>query len=354
MDEIRLILDTPLADLMFRPDEKALADELTRQAVAAPAMARLRTVVEFVGKGRPATQAGNVKPADARALSERLGAGEEAVDRVRTIEDLPETAHAFRWAAAAEFLAWRGTKIVAGPSAGDLERDPLAAWFKAAITLLEHGPLDGFRTGWRKSYVELLDAGAAGMLTAIAERGGRVPMSAIEGGAWAQVAEAYGYELGDTRERSHVVMLARALVQQLAGIGVMTREDDDVVLSGLGGLLASVVSMSDADDDDVDLVDIDAESLLTVCAEELEPGEATVHLSAWCQARDAGEAADELTEAMLDDEDPVIWDLGFEALGMLDRAVAEPAVRRLRTHPGLRAPANAWLRRHRAPSGRKR
>ncbi len=46
---------------------------------------------------------------------------------------------------------------MAGPLAPQLERDPIAAWFTAAVVLLEHGLLDGFRQGWRKSYVELFD-----------------------------------------------------------------------------------------------------------------------------------------------------------------------------------------------------
>ncbi|MDP1807881.1 MAG: hypothetical protein Q8K72_22070, partial [Acidimicrobiales bacterium] len=80
-----------------------------------------------------------------------------------------------------------------------------------------------------------------------------------------------------------------------------------------------------------------------VCV-EMEPSEASAHLFAWCADRPGDEAADELCEAMLDDEDPDVWDLGFEALGMLDRDAAEPAVRRLRSRPGLRQRATAWLR----------
>lgn len=84
--------------------------------------------------------------------------------------------------------------IVAGPVAPDLEHDPLAAWIKATVTLLENGVLDGFRQGWRKSYVEFLDANAAGLLLAVAEAGGAVPLTEIDNGAWEQVAAAYGYE----------------------------------------------------------------------------------------------------------------------------------------------------------------
>jgi hypothetical protein len=371
-EEIERVIDTPLAQLLFGPEEKAMAEELTRQAVSAPAMARMRAVVEFVGNGRPATKAGNLKLADALSLAERLGTGARVlvdrapvdrapvdrapvdrapVDRapveMRSMDDLPETAHAFRWAVAAGFLARRGNQIVPGPSAREFERDPLAAWFMAAITLLEHGPLDGFRQGWRKSYVEFLDAAVTSLLAAIAEAGGRAPIADIEENAWEQVADAYGYQLGDDKERRHVVTLVGGLVGQLADVGVMAREDDEAVLTGLGVLLASVASLADLgelDDDELDLVDTDAQSLLLVCAEEMEPAEASEHLLAWCRARPGGEAADELCEAMLDDDNPRVWGLGFEALGMIDPAVAGAAVRELRSDNRLRPRADAWLR----------
>jgi hypothetical protein len=63
------------------------------------------------------------------------------------MDDLPDVAHLFRWAIAAELLTARATRIVPGPRARDLERDPLSAWFTAAITLLGYGLLDGFQPG---------------------------------------------------------------------------------------------------------------------------------------------------------------------------------------------------------------
>lgn len=345
-EEIRRVLDAPLGELVGTEEERAEAEELTHQAATAPAMARLREVVAFVGSGRPATQAGNLKAPDVVSLARRLGTGEQVPERVRSIDDLPEIAHVLRWASAAEFLAWRGTRIVAGPRAPELERDPLSAWFKAAVTLLEHGLLDGFRHGWRKTYVEFLDASVAGLLDGIAEAGGSVPLAAIEDEGWEQVAGRYGYDTDDDAERRHVVRLVSAMVTQLADIGVVTRRHDEVALTGLGSVLAVVGAMSDGDDHDLDLVDTDAQSLLLVCLEEMDLAEARGHLLAWYQARPAEEAAAELCEAMLHDEDPDVWRLGLEALAMIDPAVAGPAVRRLRSHSGLGSLAAEWLRRH--------
>ncbi|MDP9387940.1 MAG: hypothetical protein M3Q48_08410 [Actinomycetota bacterium] len=319
LEEIHALVDAPLADLVGTAEERAEVEELSRQAVAVPAMARLRQVVAFVGTGCPATQAGNLKAADALALARRLGPAGDVPEKVRSMEELPNAAHAFRWAAAAEFLAWRGTKIVGGPLASDLESDPLAAWFTATLTLVEHGVLDGFRQGWRKSYVELLDGAAAGLVVSLAEAGGRAPIAAVDEGAWEQVAAAYGYEPDDDAERAHVVKLVRAMVRQFGDAGVMRQVDDEVVLTDLGFALAAVVTLASADDDedDLDLVDTDAQSLLLVCVEEMELADAGPRLRGWCAARPADQAVNELCEAMMEEHDPDVWDLGFQALEMI-------------------------------------
>ena len=137
------------------------------------------------------------------------------------------------------------------------------------------------------------------------------------------------------------------MVAQLADLGAVKLDDDRVSLTGLGHTLAVVAVMSsDGDLDDLDLVDTDAQSVLLVCVEETEPAHARDQLRAWCQARPADEAADELAEAMLDDDDPAVWRLGLDALAMIDPQAARPVVQRLRSHPGLRSLATEWLRRH--------
>jgi hypothetical protein len=231
--------DNPLPELMATEEQRAVARELARQAGLVPAMGRLRELVAFVGSGRVATQAGMLKPADAVAVARRLGAPHEAADGVRSMEDLPEVAHVFHWARAARFLTRRGTKIVAGPCAPELGHDPLAAWGRAAIVRLGHGLLDGFRRGWRKVYVELLDADAPLLPAVIRDAGGSLPLSVIEARAWPQVAARYGYDVDDDREREHVAWLLRAMVAQLADLGAAACNDDEVVLTELGDVLAT-------------------------------------------------------------------------------------------------------------------
>jgi len=247
------VLDTPLPELMSTEDERAEVEALARQAVAAPAVARLREVVRFVGSARPATQAGNLKALDAMSLARRLGGCGDVLEDVRAMDDLPDVAFLFRWAMAAGLVAQQGARIVTGPIAAELERDPLAAWLRIAITLMEHGPLDGFRRGWRKSYVELLDANVAGLLAAIAESGGTVPLAEIEDSGWEQVVDHYGYEPDDHSERRTAARLIGALVNELVELGVAALQRDEVVLTGLGSLLLAV-ALSDDDIDDSDPV----------------------------------------------------------------------------------------------------
>ena len=56
---------------------------------------------------------------------------------------------------------------------------------------------------------ELLDAGAGGLLVAMAEACGAVALTEIDEGAWEQVAAAYGYDPTTASQHSRVVGLVR-------------------------------------------------------------------------------------------------------------------------------------------------
>jgi hypothetical protein len=72
LEEIERVLATPLIELMDSEEERAHAQELTRQANLAPALARFRELLAFIGERRRATQAGKLSPlmrSRSRALS---------------------------------------------------------------------------------------------------------------------------------------------------------------------------------------------------------------------------------------------------------------------------------------------
>ena len=233
---------------MDTEEERAAVAELNREALDVPAMARLRDLVAFVATGRPGTQTGNLKPTEVAAAAAALGLSDALSGKLRSMDDMPQLAHVFHWAVAAGFVAKRGTKVVAGPHAPDLEHDPVSAWLTAATTLLDHGLLDGFRRGWRKTYVELLDAEVGGLLAAILEAGGAAPRSEIEESAWEHVALGYGYDVDDHDERRNVMRLAGSMVAQLADIGIVTCDDGIVALTRLGSILAMAAAMAGEDE----------------------------------------------------------------------------------------------------------
>ncbi len=197
------------------------------------------------GDGRRATQAAKLTPADAIALASALGAPRPAGVQIRSMEDLPDVAHLFHWAVAAELLTVRGAKILPGPWAEDLERDPLSTWFKAATTLLEHGLLDGFGRGWRKQYVEFLDAGARlgsprsstlgarplSPRSGISSGGGWRPLMATTSTMLASVGMSTGWCSGSS--------------PSLADLGAAERDDHAVRLTELGGALAAASAVID-------------------------------------------------------------------------------------------------------------
>lgn len=235
------MLDTPLVEMMGTEAERSQAERLAKAAAATPRLRSLGEFVDRIGEGLPATQAGNLKPRDAVALAAQLGVPGHALENVRAMDDIPEVAYLFGLSVASGLLVKRGTKVVAGPVAGDLHRDPLAAWLRVAITIIEHGPLDGFRSGWRKTYVELLDANVPGLLLEIAACDGTVGLVDIQASGWEQVVEYYDYDPDDDFERAIAFRLVGALVNELTLLGVVQTRGDDVVLTDLGSLLTSIV-----------------------------------------------------------------------------------------------------------------
>lgn len=351
------VVDAPLADLIDIARERAEARALVGEAESVAAMKRFGALVDFVGQDRPATAGGNLTAPDAAALAGTLGFDRDVVGSPTRLADLPDTAHLFRWAVTAGFVEHQATKIVPGPFAAALQDDPVTAWLQAVTTLLEQGVLDGFQEGWRKSYVSVLDSSMADLLVALAQASDPVPVDTLAAEAWELVAGGYGFEPDDQREQRSVHRLFRSAVAQLDDAGVLAYHDGHVRLTRLGQMMALLVDLAGDDDeddeDDLDPSDIDAESLLLMCDEESDPGEAEDLLWAWCVSRTAEEAADELVEAMLDLDDPDVWALGFQALAMLDRRVADRKVRELQSDARLAPLARAWLARRPAP-GRPR
>lgn len=228
---------------MAAAPRRARAAELSRQADATPVVERFRTLLEFVGSGRRATQAGRLTRADTLAAAQALDLRGVEAQGIRSMNDVTTLAQLFDWALASGLLRTRRTRVLPGAYAHELSNDPLAAWFKLAVTLLEAGLLGGFRRGWRKHYVEFLDARIPGLLIAVLGAGGSAPLAEIKDLAWQQVAEEFDYEPDDANERYHVERLCDAVTVQLADLGAAARSDATLQLTELGRALARVSEM---------------------------------------------------------------------------------------------------------------
>jgi hypothetical protein len=67
-------------------------------------------------------KSGNLKPTWVIGAAAALGLDRMRSDEIRSMHDLPDLAYVFQWAAAAEFVAERRTKVVAGRRAPDPRR----------------------------------------------------------------------------------------------------------------------------------------------------------------------------------------------------------------------------------------
>jgi hypothetical protein len=248
LEEVERVLATALVELMDSEEERAHARELTRQANVAPALARFRELLVFVGEGHRATQAGKLTPTDAIALASSVGAPGLAGVEVRSMEDLPDVANLFHWAVAADLLTVRGARSL--PAAGLRICSAIPA---PLVQGRDHAA--GARPAGRVS------PRMAQALRRVPRRRGAVPaqrdpqcwrrgpVAAIEELVWQRVAAAYGYQLDNAAERRHVSRLVQGIFAQLADLGAAEPIDQRVRLTELGGALAAAAS-ADIDNDD--------------------------------------------------------------------------------------------------------
>lgn len=92
---------------------------------------QLRALVEWLGPaGRPLTQAGMIRPADARELITLLGTGDEGL-RFRSAAELPGLDLIVTWAKQARLARRQGTRLLPVAKARTVLADPEALWQRA-------------------------------------------------------------------------------------------------------------------------------------------------------------------------------------------------------------------------------
>lgn len=343
-----------------------------RQAAQASVWAdRVRRLAEFVGRGRPLTQRGNLKLADAKALVDVL----ETHDRVdetigdRTFKtqsatDLTGVDLTFRLACAAGVLAVDRSKVRPGPcvelATGD--SDPLELVEALLWALLDDvGPLrhrwrrDTFGWGW---YAEDVDAALSAVMLDLYRAGAPAGIEDLGDEMWDVLLDSYVLDGVDEHKLDHHHDLVRHAVrhafERLEELGVVTVTGVEERPSPLGtvterfggvvgltplGLWALQRMASPLTDAPVAgaLAEHDAAALLRAAA-DLPADLAHAEIDAWVARRD--DAAEQIVAA-LPDADATARGLGFRALLALGPEAAD-AINRLAGHDELDPWVTVW------------
>jgi hypothetical protein len=346
-------------------------DALRQTAQASLWADRVRRLAEFVRDGRPLTQRGNLKLADAKALVDVL----ETDDRVdETIGDrtfktqsaaeLTGVDLTFRLACAAGVLAVDRSKVRPGPrvelAAGDA--DPLDLVEALLWALLDDvGPLrhrwrrDTFGWGW---YAEDVDAALSAVMLDLYRAGAPAGIEDLGEEMWEMLLDTYVLDDVDEHKLDHHHDLVRHAVrhacERLAELGIVTVTGVEERPSPLGtvtesfggevgltplGLWALQRMASPLTDAPIAgaLAERDAAALLRAAA-DLPADLARAEIDAWVARRD--DAAEQIVAA-LPDADATARGLGFRALLALGPEAAD-AVNRLAGHDELDPWVTVW------------
>lgn len=336
------------SDIEIPPVELPSDEELAAMAAAAPAFARLRGFVDYLGIGRKLTKTGNLTVADGTALARLLGTrdlGPAGDRRVRTSTDLPEVDLAFAWADEAGLVDIHPPKLVPTRLGIDMARQPLEAWWAAFAGLIELGPV-GFTHGWAP-WAEMLDEGIADLLVLSYLDDDPLDVGGLAAAAWESMTTGLQARLGIGDGNLLLKAVAAdvdRLVDTLADVGAVEREGPSMTLTPLGRWAARRLLLDDGFEAPLvgDLAGSDAAELLSACAGyELEA--ATAEIDAWLAHRTPVDAVDALAEgARALAGSPDARPMFFHALGRLGPEAAD-AVRRLQDDRWLRPYATAWL-----------
>lgn len=211
------------------------SDALMAPAASAPIVRQIRGFVEWVGAGRPLTQTGRVRLADALALVDLLDTGDVLDPRfpTRSSSELPRLSLLVGWAKAARLVrVVRGRLVVVNKRIELLDRPP-----ELAAQMLEGLSRLGDELGHS---VVMADAGhtAEAVLAELVGQGGTLPCARACDIAWASAMSRYTFpgaseqQLGWARRHGDRDLLW--MLEAIAGLGVVRVADDTITLTALG------------------------------------------------------------------------------------------------------------------------
>lgn len=343
------------------PDEATLA----AAAQATPLARQLAAFVDWVGKGRTLTQAGNLRVADGKALVEVLGTGDAVDPRIgdharatRSATDLGGVDLVFRVALQAGLARRQRGRLATTRRGRQAARDPLETWQAAATALLDLGVLTWRDNQWRPWWSEELDSGVGELLFTL-YLAGEVEVADLAASAVKGIGEQYDVDgLAEAQREflsAGITSSVAALVDRLEWLGLLAWRDAEVVdvtgvparrggraaLTPLGEWFARPLAADRGYDTPTadDWADADATELLASAAQwPRERAEATVRR--WARGREG--ATDELVAVAGATDDVALRVGAVEAVAAIADD-GEAAVRRLRHEPALQPLATLWL-----------
>lgn len=231
LDEDEDELDVPAVGPVRVPDDAAVR----ASAAAAPVLVGFAALAEFFrAPGRPLTARGNIRLADAEAISAILGT--EALEstigtktfKTRSAAELPGLDHWQWWAREAGALRVRNGRLV-GVDAWlrRQAKDPAREARKALDVLLDYGPLESYLPHDRRPLLRLVGLVTSPFLALLLSAAEPVPFTAFVDSLEAARAETgvRGAFAGPEDERRESARLVDLLLSLLERAGVVTQQD---------------------------------------------------------------------------------------------------------------------------------
>ncbi len=208
-------------------------ETLAEAAGQAPLTRQLRGFVDWVGEGRPLTQTGRVRRADALALVELLDTGDRLDYPVRSSTDLYRLSLVVELAKSGRLVRVVRGRLVPVKKAGQLLERPLAL----VVRMLETLSLLGDELGVSVVAFDAVHTVEA-VFGELVGRGGRVSVERASEVAWETATRRYWFAHPTEHQlqwqRRAGDRDVRRVLEIAADLGVLTVKDDAVELTGVG------------------------------------------------------------------------------------------------------------------------
>ncbi len=174
--------------------------ELSEAAARTTVVRRLTALVDWVGAdGRPLTAAGNLRLADARALAELLGTGEQDM-RTRSSAGMRRVGLLVAWARKARLLRVVKGRLLRVAGAAPVLGDPRALWRRAFETFFELGGAIGAPApAWSdvSMLVERFDELLPDVLSTVYGMPTPMPLARLQEAVWLACQEYFMIDPGE-------------------------------------------------------------------------------------------------------------------------------------------------------------